>query len=90
MFESISAALGERRKNNGVLETTFSKNYLKTINALTRSYTASHAPAYGNLVNNLNANDWIIEPDKPQVSNGAVVRLSTLKLLEAQEYIQSC
>lgn len=57
---------------------------------LARFHSASHIPVDGYLDDNLNANDLIIKGSEFQALNELAGSLSTLKLLEEQNYDYVC
>lgn len=76
-----AAAKGERGSRNHILDDSFD-----TINAPTRSHTATHTPANDIPDNKFNANDWVIEDREPQALDDFAVPLSTIKLMEDQKF----
>lgn len=77
-------------EEDGVPKTSFSDNFFETPNVLTRSCSSSHTPVDGNLINRINANDWIIYVNELQELNALSVPLSILKSLEEQNSGQFC
>lgn len=57
---------------------------------LTRSHAVSYTSVNDNLDNALNANEWIIEGNKPLALDDLAVLLSTLKLWEMLKYDIFC
>lgn len=74
----------------GVMGTSYLGNSFETINMQTSSHAADCTPAYDIFDDDFNENDWINKASDPRALDNSVVSLSTLELVEEQEYDQFC
>lgn len=86
-FESSPIASEQQLQQRKVVDTSISDHYFETVNCLARYHTGSHSPVDDNLGNDPNANDWIMEGNKPQALDYFTDPQSMLRIVEEQKNI---